>query len=112
MCQGRVFYTGEAQITRILNPDLNPDLIRVIRVRFLWFLAFALSRITALLFRLLLFLRLRWTLVFWLLRLRLRLWSGWRCDTLASWLLLSYRARWSFCLRRTGATLSLLLLTA
>jgi hypothetical protein len=83
----------------------------------LWFLAFALSRITALLLRLLLlFLRLRWTLVFRLLRLRLstRSWgrSRWRRDTLASWLLLSHRPRRSFRLGRAGTTFSLLLLSA
>src|SRR6185436_8417342 len=83
--QGRVFYTGEPQITRILNPDLNPDPIRVICGSVLWLFAFAFTGITALLLR--------------LFRLGLRLRSR-RCGhTLTSWLLLSHRLRGTFSLR-------------
>jgi hypothetical protein len=60
-------------------------------------------------------LRPRWTFLFrlWLrLSTRCGRWSCWRCDTLASWLLLSHRSRRSFSLRRTGPTLDLLLLSA
>src|SRR5215216_4050094 len=98
---GRVFYRKEPRITRILIQDL----IRVIRGYDLWFLAFALSRITALLF--LLWLSLRWTFVFWLcLHLRLLGLS----DTLAPWLLLFHRPRRAFRLRNTWTFNSLLLL--
>jgi hypothetical protein len=93
------------------NTDSNPDLIRVIRGYGLWLLAFALTRITALLLlllrlRLLLLLRLLRTFLFRLwLWVRPRCWrwsfrgSRWCCDTLASWLLLSHWLCGSFSLR-------------